>query len=370
MGQVRSIDEHFFDSEGKNPEELKKMYYVLGAFYVGYESCGESGIEFTSRSRSLVDVIKKLLNIHNHIKSSTQKGITYHSLRSKSAGKLRLRLEELGLDADKKSRTFPNDIPRRYMSHFLRGIIENLAFFYDENRKLQLSSNKGFLDNMNRVLAARAGVKRGSPKYNQIKYFHSDAARIYSFIYSDWKFVSKNGIYVQQSRDMLAELSILKPNSWIEAGSKGSAERIRRAIKLLEQGHKIGEVRKEVGYQAASGLQQAFKKKTGKSIIKYLQSQGIDYKKSLRPQVIAAKKRVERAKDFLMQGNSVSEAAELAGYSYPTGLATAFKREYAKSPSEFVRQQQQEITQPRYTSIPSFRVREFGRANPTGRREY
>ena len=44
MIKYKTIDQHFFDTAGKSPDDLKRVYYLLGAFYPGYIPYGGSGL--------------------------------------------------------------------------------------------------------------------------------------------------------------------------------------------------------------------------------------------------------------------------------------------------------------------------------------
>jgi len=262
----KPINEHYFDLEGRTEDELKRRYYVLGAFYANYAPAGYNGIRFSSSSGDLVQIVSDELESQHRIgfNEPSSYWIEIHGVPY-----LRSKLEELGLADDKSKRKFPGYIPDPYLDHFIRGFFD-AQMIPRTNRytNLVILFNNHFLVRLHHVLSRRANVKRDKPPGNVLFYAHKDSLRIYQFIYRDWQFIKKYGLYLQSKKnsfriDYRANYSTSKLKI-------ASLQKVERAKHLLRQGHKPFRVAKMVGYSRVDGLSKAFKRITGKSITSFI----------------------------------------------------------------------------------------------------
>jgi len=197
LKDIKYIDQHFFDTEGKTPEQLARIYYYLGSFYDGYAALGNKGISFRSKHGDLVDRVKTDLRSGHTIR--TEQG-GHYILKVEHAPDLRARLEQLGLSGRRAQRKFPESgIPEHYLQHLIRGLIENGVSVYPLRGLLALliSGYPTFLAGLNDELRDLAGVRReGKSTVNHIVYGHHDSVRIYNYIYSGFEFIEKSGLYI------------------------------------------------------------------------------------------------------------------------------------------------------------------------------
>lgn len=97
-------------------------------------------------------------------------------------------------------------------------------------------------------------------------------------------------------------------------------QRMRQARELLDSGAadrwSLADIALELGLHENT-LQRCFRQAHGCSVFEHLRQ-----------------RRLARAHDLLQQGSSVAQAALEAGYDNPANFATAFKRQYGRSPSQ------------------------------------
>ena len=356
MQKYKSIDEHFFDTRGKTADQLEKIYYILGAFYTGYRPIGKDGIQFRSKHKGLAEIVQRELGIGHAIRPN--KGNASYLISISHVPYLRQRLEQMGVEEGKGQRAFPNRrVPQIYMSHFVRGIVDNLAVFYLAERKMTVSFARRFLSGMNSILRMLAGVQRGSPNFNQIKYAHEDAARIYKFLYSG---LTDNGLYLPHVRDMMERLANVKVANYHTAARE---KRIADAMELMRAGNSPKKVAEQLGYSNVNGLTNAFKKVTGMTTREFLMKEGVKIPHHARAKLT---EKIEKAKSLFAEGINFEFVVEELGFSSANRLSAAFKKITGRTITEF-RAEQRNIRMRR--SVSPANVNTYGTPTPP-RREY
>lgn len=247
------VDEHYFDHESK------AMQYVLGTFYACYTPISENGIKFTS-SRDLVKIVMgdQLESEHSIITSSRTQDSYWVEIRD--VHYFRSQIGNFGLDRPKLERDFPKNIKRWYVGHFVRGFLDgkgSLGLIKGRYLSLTINYNNPFLLGLHKVLAKYAGVRREAPKVNRITYGHQDCLRIYEFIYGDWPFIYKNGLYLESKKGLFD--NGIPSEERVHGHTLAARAKITKAKKMLIKGITPTEIAQRLDYSYLSGLYRTFK---------------------------------------------------------------------------------------------------------------
>lgn len=292
---VKYVNERFFDSEGKAPDELKAMWYISGIsfsqYHVEFQRDGSHRNKWQSTSKDLIGIVKSALESEHaiypiknrHIRTG-EEFLTYYL----SIGRQRIYddLSKRGLDVPKEERAFP-EVEEQYLDHFVRGFFDahvscrNITVQSESKynphplhyQLLWVRSNAPFLKSLYDVLVENANVKGGREITKSPLYFGTaDTRTIYDFIYRDWEFIQENGLYLPSKKELFDKVSanelIRTPYSSnpIHIAAKN---RIDRAKELLLEGMSGVKVAEELNYSTPSALFRAFKKATGQTIIEF-----------------------------------------------------------------------------------------------------
>lgn len=246
------INEHYFNRDSR------AVYYVLGAFYACYHAVDKAGFEFRSPHRDLVEIVKRQMGSEHTTISDNREKSSYW-FEAKGRPKLHSRLGSLGLNAPKKERRFPEDVDRKYISHFVRGFLDARSNLSNDDGMLSMdiSFNPMFLVRLNQILGEYAKVQKPDPTGKYTNYHHGDCLRICDFIYEDWGFIQRNGLYLPLQKDLFT--TDRPPHIRVAAASK----KIEEAEKMLKEGLHPAEVSRRLGYAFHPSFARAFKQKTG-----------------------------------------------------------------------------------------------------------
>ena len=215
------VDERFFDLRGKTEEELKIIWYLVGVSISKYRKPRDTYAytnQWKSSSRKLVKIVKSNLKATEKIKTEESKGYRYYRLSVESE-ELSDSLSKFGLDNKITERTFP-EVPVKYLDHLVRGFWDgNVSCVntqsepsyirkkgktsnYRYNRKIvQICFNKAFRKTLYDKLVKYAGVKSGKKITDGVLSFCAeDLIAVYRFIYRDWDFIKKHGIWVPEKK--------------------------------------------------------------------------------------------------------------------------------------------------------------------------
>lgn len=260
---AKYVNENFFEGKGKTPNELKAMGYVKGLFIASYIPQPNNGILFRSSHKDLVEIVKEQLESEHDI-ISDPRGKSSHWVEFKNKPDLYHKLGEMGLNAPKSERTFP-DVEEQYLDHFVRGFFDAQAIVcYNTSYNLTsvvVGFNPSFLLDLHKKLLEYAYIKRDEPQGESTRYGHKDSIRIHHFIYRDWEFIESNGLYLA-SKKALYVLNNSGNHNKTEA-----QQRIANSQELLLQGMNIGDAvaAEGVSYSHRSGFQRAFRRVTSKT---------------------------------------------------------------------------------------------------------
>jgi len=248
------LDQLYFDRESK------QMHYVLGAAYgcASYDSW--LGITFRSNKRNLIEIIKDEIKSKHIIEDKRPKHHSYW-IETDNADYMRYRLHERGVAEDKHQRKFPKNIKEEYLSHFVRGFFDAKANVSSKGGRTHITFNfnNRFLLGLHGILVKYAGVTRSKPTDDYLTYGHSDSLKIHDFIYSDWKYIRRNGLYLpSKKRKFNFDYEPKEYPSTIRYHKK-----IERAKKLLLKGLPHKETAEAVGYSNVFSFYRGFKNLTG-----------------------------------------------------------------------------------------------------------
>lgn len=257
------LDQLYFDRKSK------RMHYVLGAAYgcASYDSW--LGIAFRSNKRNLVEIIKDEIKSRHSIIEDKRPNHCSYWIETDNADYMRYRLHELGVAEGKHQRKFPKNIKEEYLSHFVRGFFDAKANVSSKGGRTYTTFhfNNRFLLGLHEILVKYAGVGQEKPKGNMVAYGHSDSLKIHDFIYSDWRYVRRNGLYLPSKKEQF-NFDYEPREHQLRARS---FKRIEIAKKLLDEGllsHQ--EIADEVGL-TLSAFYRAFKHAAGMTTGEFLE---------------------------------------------------------------------------------------------------
>jgi len=268
---TKYIDEHFLD------EESEKMYYLWGSFFVCYTPYKENGVMFKSHYKDLVEIIKRESK-SEHIVIEDNRNKSSYWIVAQGVPILRSRLVKLGLDLPKEKREFPKRINEKKLSHFVRGFFDAKASINirKELTTTRIRFNHLFLLDLHQTFIKYAKVEGGGSKENYVSYGHNDSIKIHNFIYQDWGFIKKSGLYLPFKKqlfntDYVADyfgcINILNRLHKIKVIK--TKKKIAKAKKLLAGGSLAKDVAEKLGYASYIGLNKSFRKITGLSPRQY-----------------------------------------------------------------------------------------------------
>lgn len=256
---TKSIDEGVFD------QETEEKWYLLGITYAKVRLKAPKHVVFGANNKDLLEIVKRLLqsehNIygdnrarHNSFYLTFSSELVYDYLENRGIG-------------PKKRRKFP-ELDDEFASHFIRG-------FYDSESGIRqdMSLNFGFprrfLLGLQRYLHENAETTKKQVKNNHLGYADEDIERIYDFIYQDWEYVKRKGLYLPEKKSELEEC-IGQVNSRPLTPHEIVLRKVEQAKVLLLKHRDIDMVSRLIGYSHSSTLYNNFKKYTGKTPTQYI----------------------------------------------------------------------------------------------------
>jgi len=287
---VKYVNGSFFEGEGKAPDELKAMWYILGVSFAQYSSqlryYGQPMNRWQSTSKPLIEIVKSALDSEHSIVKVKNRHIrgeedflTYwldiQNQRIYDA------LSERGLNVPKSERAFP-EVEERYLYHFVRGFfdahvschtITTQSSKYNPHdvylQELKVWFNAEFLRGLYNALVKYVGVADGSKIIKSpLRFGTRDTRKIYHLIYRDQDFVQESGLYLPVKKELFDEVSdndLLRGPDHSHIPDKVNVQmRIARAKELLPN-ISVGEVALRLGYQYPPSFSRAFKTATGKT---------------------------------------------------------------------------------------------------------
>jgi len=281
------VNEKFFEAESK------VMMYLLGISIAQYSSEIISqksvGNKWQSTSRTLIEKVGSLIASEHTIESHTYENIredgddfTTHWLRIHNK-RLYDSLREKGLDVPKSERMFPPNIEEQYLDHLVRGLFDAKVLCrnsiyrkeYDSgvrfhaDKRLPIYFNVPFLKDLYDILVEHAHVKGGRDIEKSPLILHNEDVRaVYDFLYRDWKFIRKNGLYLPTKKDAF-EVNLTVENQ-VHHSTLGAEWRIGRGQIYLLEGMTPLEASNELGYKNLPSFYRAFKNMTGKTPLEFL----------------------------------------------------------------------------------------------------
>ncbi|MBI4439454.1 AraC family transcriptional regulator [Candidatus Woesearchaeota archaeon] len=250
---TKYINEFFFDRD--SPEK----WYILGAALSCYSS-SDGAICFRSQHRDLVRIVMDALE-SGHTLSEDPREKSSYWFGAMGCDHLIYRLSDYGLDKPKNKRGFP-DVPEQYIDDFVRGVIDARANIHVSNGRttIYLRGNKTFLLGLNNSLRRYAGVERDRPVDGRLTYLHSDAKKIYEFIYRNFDRIKRDGIYLPSKKKLYATAPVP------DVAKQRVARKIEAAKKLILKGKSTREAASKAGYSTVTAFYRAFKKATGQTL--------------------------------------------------------------------------------------------------------
>lgn len=244
------------------------MWYILGLLADTYIPLRDNnkGVIFRNRRLEVVEIVRNALGCNNAIVHDNR-GKNSYSLELTNR-KLRLQLEERGLTPRKADRRFPENIDDIFVSHYIRGFVEEKSGGWrrdDIVRRIRLSKfNIEYLKALNKLLEERCGVKRKKITRDEVVYNVDDSISIFDFIYRE------EGLYIPKIKDRfrLIKKEKLKKTEmkWIE--------RKEKIMSLLREGIHPSEICKILGYKNIKSLNASFFYQTGQTLNGFRRSFG------------------------------------------------------------------------------------------------
>jgi len=265
----KPFNESFFDKESEKVRYIVGASYSCYAHFKGYR--GRSQVIFRSRHKKLVELIRDEIFPSHSVISDNRKGKSSHWISAASPQKIYSKLEELGLNVLKKERKFPEDTPKNNLHNVVRGFFDAEAEMNVGKNYMRIGFHNRFLSGLNKALVKYAGVEGGALKDNELVYKKNDATKIYNFIYQNFKFAEKPGLYLREKKEAFYKFITKKPKISYKNLKKHreKIEKIEKAKKLLEEGLSAKETAEKVGYAHATRFSSTFKEVTGYTPAKY-----------------------------------------------------------------------------------------------------
>src|SRR3989338_566336 len=215
------FDEHFFDRERKTPEQLKELWYFLGASCVSYalhlpNRRGRHCNVWASPRRELIETIKRCLK-SDHTLSYRDDGRHREWKLQIVSESLAVRLStEYGLGQNRMEHEIPEDLPTTYLDHFVRGLYDGggkCAVYartpgkrsIHEHVSLRIQLSEALRNELYGILLRRANIPPGINVYNDsprhLNFTGGAIHRIADYMYRDWGCIESHGLYVPDKLD-------------------------------------------------------------------------------------------------------------------------------------------------------------------------
>lgn len=297
MANVKYVNEHFFGVEGKTPEQLKEMWYILGISFAQYSAQAplpgrnvQHRNRWQSASEGLVGIVKSSLESEHSIVRIRNRNIRggedfVNYYLSIDNNRIYESIRGFGLGVPKSAREFP-EIEEQYLDHFVRGFFDAQVSCMNIVQKhttlsgimkypyqrLEIYFNVGFLKRLYDALVKHALVMPGKKiDKSPLVLYGPEVGKVYDFIYRDWDFIQESGLYLPSKKELFeVELRFENPP---DASKVARAKRIERAKVLLRQGTPVKAVAGAVGYSHPSAFSDAFKDETGQTTTAFLKEQ-------------------------------------------------------------------------------------------------
>lgn len=293
MVKTKYVNERFFDSEGKTPEQLKAMWYVLGISFAQYSSQLRQQVKGTqhlnrwqSSSKDLVGIVKSCLESEHAISTVANRHIrgeedfTTYYLKMISEV-LYESLHSRGLGVPKEEREFPH-VEEQYLDHFLRGFFDARvrSRLVDANNdspyesiypSIEIYFNVTFLKGLYATLVGHAHVKGGREvEKSPLVLGGTNVQALFTFMYRDWEFITEHGLYLPSRKEVYdAKIAGWAPKE--HPDRIAARQRIERAKELLLKGIGSREIAELLRYSQVVRFNQAFRGVTGKTITQFLE---------------------------------------------------------------------------------------------------
>ena len=199
------------------------MAYVLGFFIADgnmiQNNRGACFISFTITDEQLLRNIRKTFQSDHKI-SIRKKNVRWKTSYTLQIGSREMfaDLRGLGLDARKSDRIKLPEVPRKYISAFVRGYFDGdghvcISVYRRKARKNKLtkvilsgftSANKNFLIDLHRLLRMHADIRGGSLFYSKghrLTFSGKDTLALYRFLYKD----VPTGLYLPRKKRVFEE---------------------------------------------------------------------------------------------------------------------------------------------------------------------
>ena len=299
MAVAKYVNERFFDSERKAPDELKAMWYILGISFSQYSAqLRQDSLplnRWQSTSEGLIGIVKSALESEHAISPATNRHIrtgeeflTYYL--SIGNQKIHDDLIKRGLGVSKEERAFP-EVEPQYLDHFVRGFFDAQVLCSNQIVKknngygtymrhiqtLDVYFNVPFLKGLYAALVEHAHVKDGKKVKNSPLIFGgSDVKKIYGFIYRDWDFIQEKGLYLPQKKALFeVKYNIEKPPNHPIAMRAKRIEAAKKLLRLRLSGRKVSGTKVAVllGFSTPSHFYASFKAVTGQTLGQFLREE-------------------------------------------------------------------------------------------------
>lgn len=269
---TKYINQRYFDQRQRTEKEKRAMYYVLGASFGSYKPIETKqtlkdgsittleGVQFKSPHKKLVEIIHNELE-SEHTITSDPRYKESHWFEVTGVPTLYERLEQLGLNVPKPEREFPQDIPKKYLSDFVRGFFDSKGHFL--KRKNKIGFGYGFYEKFllsQHEFFKRLGVQGGSSSNSYIEYGQHDAEILSGIMYRGWH--RKRRLHLPENKILFDPDYRTEYNDQLYGRAD---ERIEEGKKLLAKGRLVREVAIELGYRKIESFSTRFKIKTGQT---------------------------------------------------------------------------------------------------------
>ena len=266
---AQEINEHYFD------QPSRENSYILGTFIPSAMLLPEvQGLFIDPYNMDLMRIIDRELDVQ-YLGSREPWDDT---LTLRNVPHLYSMLKQLGLGVPMSQRVFPifeseslADISRGFLD--ARSNVNQRDPTKITNLHINFCSPQ-FLTDLYHIFREHAGIMCGPPSGKKMNLGHSDSIRVFHFIYEDWGFIQRSGLYLPSKKDAY------NPEYEIGYSSHPKVRERRRRIEIAKQllldGKVPNQFYKELGYANPSSLYQAFKNETGITTREWLAAQQAD----------------------------------------------------------------------------------------------